>query len=534
MNDNYQPSPHSEVTERATLGAVLLDNELAAIITAELSAEDFYLPIPRNAFLALRTLHETDATTEINSLSLAEQMRRDGFTHEGIFAETSNFTHGLPRTTSKTLKGFIETLRQKTALRQLAQFGADINRRALSGDEAAEAILTAASLTLEETKRRAKFGATALRVVNMADVAPETVTWLWHPYIPKGKLTLIEGDGGIGKSWLSCAIACAVSNGRGLPNSEPFEAGNVLMLSAEDGLGDTLRPRLDAVGADVSRIYALAEPLTLDAAGLLRLEAAIIEHAPQLVIVDPLFAFTGGKVDIHRANEARAVTAPIAAMAERHGCAIVAVRHLNKARGGGNAGNAGIGSVDFYAAARSVLLVGKDPDDESKRALVQIKNNLAPHGKPQGYKLEAGAFFWTGESTLTAGRILSLNSDENERSAQDEAVEFLRDALADGERDVAEVTKEARQYGVADKTLRRAREQLGIRARRVGAVGSKQKFYWALPQADDAQDARDDAQENNEGHYRVSEASKADSSNGLADDAQVSSHWYLHKSVSVR
>src|SRR6201999_538582 len=187
-----------------------------------------------------------------------------------------------------------------------------------------------------------------------------------------------------------------ISLGFGLPASEPFEAGSVLFLSAEDGLADTMRPRLDAVGADVSRIYALDEPLTLDAIGLLKLENAITKHTPALVVIDPLFAFTGGKVDIHRANEARTITAPLAAIAERHGCAIVAVRHLNKARGGGNSNNAGLGSIDFHAAARSVLLVGKDPDDESKRALCQTKSNLATVGKAQGYTIEGGQFRWTG------------------------------------------------------------------------------------------------------------------------------------------
>src|SRR5205085_12252403 len=152
-------------------------------------------------------------------------------------------------------------------------------------------------------------------IVRMADVATEFVRWLWHPYIPLGKITILEGDPGLGKSWLTCAIAAAVSCGRGLPGTDSFEPGNVLMLSAEDGLADTLRPRLDAVGADVSRVFALAEPITFDTPGLIRLEAAIIEHKPSLVIIDPLFAFTGAKTDIHRANECRAISAPLAAIA---------------------------------------------------------------------------------------------------------------------------------------------------------------------------------------------------------------------------
>lgn len=362
---------------------------------------------------------------------------------------------------------------------------------------------------------------TALRVVCMADVEPEEVTWLWHPYIARGKLTILEGDPGLGKSWLTCALAAAVTRGRGLPGCAPFEAGYVLMLSAEDGLGDTLRPRLDAVGADVRRVHALNEPLTFDAPGLLRLEAAIIERPPALVIIDPLFAFTGGKVDIHRANECRAISAPLALIAERHGCALLAVRHLGKARGGGHALNAGIGSIDFAAAARSVLLVGRDPDDESKRAIVQTKNNLAPHGAGVGYKLEGNQFYWTGESDLTAGRILSIVSNDEERSALSEATDFLRSALVYGEREVDEVKTEARRAGITDATLRRARERLSLKAIRQGTPGTRQRFVWRMP-LDGEQTHADNAQMLADEHHRVSVPSKGVCSNNLTDDVQDS------------
>ena len=361
---------------------------------------------------------------------------------------------------------------------------------------------------------------TSLRVVCMADVEPSQVTWLWYPYIARGKLTILEGDPGLGKSWLTCALSSAVTHGRGLPGCGPFEASNVLMLSAEDGLGDTLRPRLDAVGANVRRIHALNEPLTFDASGLMRLEAAIIEYAPALVIIDPLFAFTGGKVDIHRANECRAISAPLALIAERHGCAILAVRHLGKSRGGGHALNAGIGSIDFAAAARSVLLVGRDPDDESKRAIVQTKNNLAPQGASIGYKLEGDRFYWMGESDLTAGRILSVVSNEDERSTLSEAVDFLRSALAGGEREVDEVKEEARRAGISDATLRRTRERLNLKAIRQGVPGTRQRFVWRLSQTDSEQAHADDAQTTAVEHYRASEPNNSGYSNNLTDDVQ--------------
>ncbi|MGA9994659.1 MAG: AAA family ATPase [Pyrinomonadaceae bacterium] len=357
---------------------------------------------------------------------------------------------------------------------------------------------------------------TALSVVRMADVEAQPVSWLWLPYIALGKLTILEGDPGLGKSWLTCAIAAAVSCGRGLPGAEPCEPSNVLMLSAEDGLADTLRPRLDAVGANVSRVFALAEPLTFDTPGLIRLEASIIEHQPKLVIIDPLFAFTGGKVDIHRANECRAISAPLAAIAERQGCAIVAVRHLGKSRGGGHALNAGIGSVDFAAAARSVLLVGVDPDEPHKRAIVQIKNNLAPHGEAIGYTLEDSQFYWTGSSTLTAGRILSLPSDEEERGARSEAEDFLRDALSDGPRASKEIKTEARQAGISEITLRRAKDKLGIRAKKDGL----ERWLWTLPE--DAHLPVEDAQGTGDEHLQPNHTSKATYSNNLGEDAHVS------------
>jgi hypothetical protein len=330
----------------------------------------------------------------------------------------------------------------------------------------------------------------SLRIVCMADVEAEDVTWLWAPYIPVGKLTILEGDPGIGKSWLTCAIASAVSTGHGLPNTAATEPRNVLILTAEDGLGDTLKPRLNALEADTSRVFALDEPLVFDETGLLDLEAGITDHKPAIVLIDPLFAYTGGKLDIHRANECRGMTARLAEIAENQKCAILAIRHLGKSRGNGFALNAGIGSIDITAAARSVLLAGIDPNDPHKRAIVQTKSNLAPPGRAVGFALDRGEFSWTGESDITAQRILAHAADQNEVSKLDEAMDFLREALAEGEREVKEVTAEAKHCGIVQQTLRRARERLGIKARREGAP-NKQRFYWSLP-CDAVQDGGDD------------------------------------------
>ena len=401
-----------------------------------------------------------------------------------------------------------------------------------AGGRVDELLVLAESASEAPAAEGSKTGAdSSLRVVRMADIVAEVVRWLWHPYIALGKFTLLEGDPGLGKSWLTCAIAAAVSLGRGLPGVEPFEPGRVLMLSAEDGLGDTLRPRLDAVGADVSKVFALDEPLNFDAPGLLRLEAAIIKFSPVLVIIDPLFAFTGGQVDIHKANQCRAISAPLAAIAERQGCAIVAVRHLGKSKGGGHALNAGIGSIDFAAAARSVLLVGQDPDEPTKRAVVQIKNNLAAHGEAVGYKLEEGRFYWSGASNLTADRILSAAGNEEERGSIAEAVDFLRVALSDGGRDAKSIEAEAKQAGINPATLRRAKMRLGVRSHKVGMPGTHyQKWVWELP-AEGAQRLSEDAQENIVEHLRANGADKGGYANNLPEGAQVSEFEHLREPV---
>ena len=322
-----------------------------------------------------------------------------------------------------------------------------------------------------------------ISLVCIAEVEPETVSWLWLPYIPLGKLTLLEGDPGIGKSWVSLAIATAVSLGKGLPGTEAIESASVVLASAEDGLGDTIRPRLDAMGADVSKIHAIKGALDFGNGGLIILEGFIQQVKPELVIIDPLVAYIGPGVDLHRANETRAVMAKLADMAEKHSCAIMAIRHLTK----GSMSKAiyrGLGSIDFAAACRSVLMAGCDPDNEQKRGIVQIKSNLAKKGQAIGFELRDDGFYWTGESDLTAARILSAE-DTDGVSALDEAIDFLKDELADGAVEVKQVERDADAAGIYQRTLRRARENIGVRVKRQSEPGGKRgsgRWLWELPE----------------------------------------------------
>jgi hypothetical protein len=453
---------------------------------------------PNNAENCKRCIREGERN--ITLTSLAGKLRRADLGEESIYA-------ALLMENEQRCEPPLEADEVRTIARSISRYEAGGIPLAYSGNSET-AIVT-------DTKSKES----PLPFVRMIDVEPETVSWLWHPYIARGKFTIIEGDPGIGKSWLTCALACAVSQGHQLPGIEPLTPENVLMLSAEDGLGDTLRPRLDTVGADVSRVLALNEPLTFDRQGLLKLQEGIVEYSPALVIIDPLFAFTGGKVDIHRANECRAISAPLAAIAERHNCAMVAVRHLGKSRGGGHALNAGIGSIDFTAAARSVLLVGRDSDNGNKRGIVQTKNNLAPIGAAIGFKVEGNNFHWTGVSDLTAERILASESNDEGRSSINEAMDFLREMLADQPQPSNAIKSAARQAGISDTTLNRAKGRLGVRAIKLGQPGAdRQHWVWHLP-VEGVQSPSEDFQKGSSEHLRANVNSKDSCLNDLAEDA---------------
>lgn len=387
--------------------------------------------------------------------------------------------------------------------------------------------------TLSELERLAsevpewKPNENGISLVCMADVKPEFVDWLWHPYIPKGKLTLLEGDPGVGKSWISLAIATAVSLGKGLPGMETIESASVVLASEEDGLGDTIRQRLDAMGADVSKIHAIKGDLDFGNGGLAILEGYIDQVRPELVIIDPLVAYIGARVDLHRANETRAVMARLADIAERYTVAILAVRHLTK---GGTLKPIyrGLGSIDLAAACRSVLMAGCDPDNPQKRGIVHIKSNLAPMGAAIGYELRDAGFYWTGESDLTWQKILSAE-DTDGKSALDDAIDFLKNELMDGAVEVKTVERDAEAAGINPRTLRRARESMEVRVKRQSEPGSKRgsgRWLWQLPEFLADQNVQDDHDDHIEEIGHLNQIS-FENTTSLKTDGQLNPHNVL-------
>jgi putative DNA primase/helicase len=313
--------------------------------------------------------------------------------------------------------------------------------------------------------------------VCMADVEPEQVEWQWFPYIPKRKLTIIEGDPGIGKSWLTMELAAEVSTGRRMAGClRGGEPQSVLLLTMEDGAGDTIRPRLDTLKADVSKVHVITKPLALDGTGAGTLKAEIERLNAALVIIDPIVGYLPEKTDMNSASAVRPVMARLAKVAEETDAAIVIVRHFAKSAKDQPLYR-GLGSIDFTAAARSVLMVGADPTDAQKRVVAHAKSNLTEKGPSLAYTLKNGKFTWVGRSSLSA-EDLGVPPDADLRSAREEAQDFLLQTLAEGPKPQAEVRAEAIKLGIAGATLRRAKGDLRVRA-----MKKPDHWEWSLPKS---------------------------------------------------
>jgi RecA-family ATPase len=331
-------------------------------------------------------------------------------------------------------------------------------------------------------------------LVLVADVDREQVRWLWEGRIPLGKLVTLDGDPGVGKSTLTLTIAAKVSTGSPFPDGARPEVGDVILLSAEDDIGDTIRPRLEAAGADLDRCWVLPDvrpegepprPPELPA-DLFLLEDLIKSKGAALVVIDPLMAFLAGQVDSHRDQDVRRVLASMAYMAARTSAALVVVRHMNK--GTGSALYRGSGSIGIVGAARAGLLVAPDPDDEDRRVLAMTKSNLAKKSDALAYRLVNDELYgvarvaWDGTSKHTAADLVRQRVDEDEAPALAEAVRVLKEILADGPLAAGNVKRMAATAGVAERTLQRARHALGVTARRQG-FGPGAYYVWAMPAA---------------------------------------------------
>ena len=324
-----------------------------------------------------------------------------------------------------------------------------------------------------------------LKLINMEQVEVEKIDWLLYPFIPFGKVTIVQGDPGEGKTTMVLQIIAKLTKGEAVLSSgsdEPaleaktvdLEPVNVIYQTAEDGLGDTIKPRFLSAGADCSRVMVIDDndqALTMMDA---RLEEAIIQTKARLVVLDPIQGFLGTDVDMHRANEIRPLMKRVAVLAEKYHCAIILIGHMNK-NSNGKSSYRGLGSIDFQAAARSVLIVGRIKDEPEIRVVCHVKSSLAPEGKSIAFRLDKDTGFeWIGEYDISADDLLS---GDNRGQKIHVAKEFLQEFLVSGSVAQTKVAEEAEVRGIKKKTLWNAKKELEIDSVKIG-----NQWFWMLPE----------------------------------------------------
>jgi putative DNA primase/helicase len=339
-----------------------------------------------------------------------------------------------------------------------------------------------------------------LEVVCMSDVRPTAIEWLWQNWIAIGKVHILAGDGGLGKSTILCGLTATTTTGTEWPDgARADQAGSVIILAAEDAVEDTLAPRLMAAGADLSRVFVIRSVLDENRrrsfnlqADLERLEAEIQKRDNvRLVIIDPVSSYLG-KVDSHKNADVRSVLEPLGELAARLGVAVICNNHFSK--GGGSANNRVIGSVAFVNQARAAFIVTPDEKDQTRRLLIPSKMNIAPMGYGLAYRIEgcliehdrreiatSRIMYESTPVTVTADQALAaLDGNRESKSEKSEAIEYLMDMLGEGPVSAKDIKRDATDAGISPKSLRGAREALGVKPERIG-FGSEGGWVWSLP-----------------------------------------------------
>ncbi|MDS1115298.1 AAA family ATPase [Gordonia westfalica] len=346
------------------------------------------------------------------------------------------------------------------------------------------------------------------KLVKLADVTPERVSWLWPGRLPLGKLVTLDGDPGVAKSTLAAAMAAPITTGTVWPDGAPCDhPGAVVWLSAEDGLADTMRPRHDAAGADVNKVFALEglnyiseddgerylRPPTL--ADIDTLRTVINEVGARLLIVDVLMAYLPKGIDSHKDQDIRRVMSRLSTLADETRCTVLVIRHLNKAKGGDPLYRGG-GSIGIVGAARAGLLVARDPDDPDTRVLVGTKSNLAPLPEALTYRLESdedrgvARIVWTGRSDHDARALLAERDGDDEEGSS--IISIIRHYLTEcgGKAPAADVLKHTRSAGLTDNSVKKARSRRGsgIATERSG-FGKGASWFWSIDSPIDSIDS---------------------------------------------
>lgn len=363
---------------------------------------------------------------------------------------------------------------------------------------------------ISESTLEQRYSARKAVTVCLAEIRPEPIHWLWPGRIALGKVTLIAGDPGLGKSLVTIAMAAHVSTGREWPvDGTPCPAGDVVIISAEDDLADTIRPRLDAAGADPSRIHCIkairefdteTDQVTARSLSLRKDLAHIdaeLDALPncRLLIIDPISAYLDG-TDSHNNADVRGLLAPLADLASKHQVAVIAVTHLNKG-GSSSPLYRAMGSLAFVAAARAVFGVAKDEENPARRLMMPLKSNLGPDTSGVAYEVisnDSGlpTLRWDPCPITEDLEDVFNASSGGERSDIQDAADWLKDVLAPGRVKTKDLQSLASHAGHAWRTVKRAKSKLGVQSEKTG-YGADGVWFWSLPSGPkDAKESKDD------------------------------------------
>jgi hypothetical protein len=477
-----RPELYSMMAEKSCLGAALLDNNMVTGPLRDLAVPDFYLPAHRDLFSIILELSEDGI--QFDEIVVGEILQqRHRLEHVGGLSYLADLQVGVVAHPGN-IQRYAETVIKYAQLRRLQRLGAAIEQKSL--EAGADPVLLvdkftnllnslAAGYDLDgnltpvvprSLKRRAD-------LIQLSRIEAKPVEWLWYPYVPIAMLTMLNGDPGVGKSYVALAMAADISNGRTPYSGEPCQPLNTLYLTIENSAAEVLRPRFDNLQGNPERFHLLRGSITgpegdRASYGSVSLsDVALLDEALQrtnagLAVIDPVQSYLGANVDFHRCNETRPILDGLFRLAEKHRCSFLLLRHLSKQQSG-RVIHRGIGTIDFTGAVRSELLAGSAPDNPKHHALAHIKTNLGPIGDTVGYEIDAmGRFRWKDPEGLTASAMLAPETNPDEKSVLDEAQGFLREALAEGPRPVKELLSASRKNGISEPTLRRAKAKLGV------------------------------------------------------------------------
>jgi hypothetical protein len=476
--------PHDLEAEAGVLGAILLDGAVVGQVADWLKPEDFYRENNGQVYRAALNLFR--AGKPIDGITLGGELEKLGVLERiGGRAHLALLESNCP--TAANVEPYAQIVKDRAE-----------RRRGIEAEHEGHKARLAALHDLTASPANSN-GVRPVGVL-LSDIQPERVQWLWKGRIPLGKLSVLDGDPGLGKTTVGIDIAARVTTSRTMPDGTASVEGGVVILTAEDGLADTVRPRLDAAGGDPTRVLALPvvghgkdehEPMLPDDLGAV--EVAIKQVGAALVMVDPLMAYLSGDVNAHRDQDVRRALRQLASLAERTGAAVLVVRHLNKV-GGSSPIYRGGGSVGIIGAARSGLLVAKDPEDESLRVLASTKANLGPEAPSLGYRL-AGVYDpegvldgvarveWLGEHAASATQLLATREPESEeaKTAIEHVMDVLREMLSMGPVPAKKARGEcAAVTGASSRTIDIAKGRLGVSSSKHG-FGDKGTWVWELP-----------------------------------------------------